>query len=212
MFGIAVASSSPAVAARCVFARAGIGAVTSQNITDPALGDQCLDLMQQGASAGDALNTLVHRTENIQYRQLTAVDVNGESASFSGDHALGIHAASEATNVVCAGNLLSSTSIPGIMVNSFITGSGPLGDRLLATMLAAEAAGGEASAVHSAGLLLVDKVSWPVASLRVDWDEAGNPIAELEKIWQIYSPQLDDYITRALTPNAAPSYGVAGDE
>ena len=212
MFGIAVASSSPAVAARCAFARAGVGAVTSQNITDPALGDQCLDLIQQGASAGDALNTIVRGTENIQYRQLTAVDANGESASFSGDHTLGVHTASEASNVVCAGNLLSSTKIPIIMVNSFNTTSGYLGDRLLAALQAAEDAGGEASAVHSAGLLLVDKVSWPVASLRVDWDETGNPIPELEKIWRIYLPQLDDYVTRALTPSAAPSYGVAGDE
>ena len=50
MFGIAISSSSPAVAARCSYARAGVGAVASQNVTDPTLGPLGLDLMQQGMS------------------------------------------------------------------------------------------------------------------------------------------------------------------
>ena len=59
MFGLAVSSSSPAVAARCAFARAGVGAVASQNITDPALGERCLDLMAAGSSARLAIDTIV---------------------------------------------------------------------------------------------------------------------------------------------------------
>jgi uncharacterized Ntn-hydrolase superfamily protein len=77
-------------------------------------------------------------------------------------------------------------------------------------MRAALKAGGEAGPVHSAGLQLVDKVSWPVADLRVDWTE-GCPITELSAIWDIYKLQLDAYVTRALNPEAAPSYGVPGD-
>ena len=45
MFGVAVSSSSPAVAARCAYARAGVGGVASQNITDPTLGPRALDMM-----------------------------------------------------------------------------------------------------------------------------------------------------------------------
>ena len=48
MFGIAISSSSPAVAARCSYARAKVGAVASQNVTDPTLGPLALDLMQNG--------------------------------------------------------------------------------------------------------------------------------------------------------------------
>ncbi|HSF95655.1 MAG TPA: DUF1028 domain-containing protein, partial [Thermohalobaculum sp.] len=58
MFGIAVSSSSPAVAARCAHARAGVGAVASQNITDPALGTRALDLMALGARAPEAITIL----------------------------------------------------------------------------------------------------------------------------------------------------------
>ena len=57
MFGVAIASSSPAVAARCSYARAGTGAVASQNVTDPTLGPLMLDLMQGGLSACDAIDS-----------------------------------------------------------------------------------------------------------------------------------------------------------
>ena len=55
MFGVAISSSSPAVAARCSYTRAGIGAVASQNVTDPSLGPLTLDLMQEGAGADAAV-------------------------------------------------------------------------------------------------------------------------------------------------------------
>jgi uncharacterized Ntn-hydrolase superfamily protein len=60
-FAVAVSSSSPAVAARCAFARAGVGAVTTQNVTDPRLGPWALDLMAAGASAEQARDTIVSR-------------------------------------------------------------------------------------------------------------------------------------------------------
>ena len=55
MFGLAISSSSPAVAARCSFARASIGAVASQNVTDPTLGPLALDLMEGGLSAPETI-------------------------------------------------------------------------------------------------------------------------------------------------------------
>lgn len=212
MFGLAVCSSSPAVAARCAFAEAGIGAVASQNITDPTLGPRGLELMNNGKSAQEALDEITKSTEYIEYRQLSAVDRNGNSACFSGKHTLGVHATHHEANVACAGNLLSNTQIPKAMVKAWLESEGHLADRLLVSMNAAMEAGGEEGPVHSAGLVLVDKVSWPIAHLRIDWHEDGDPIGELEKLWKIYEPQLDAYVTRALDPSDAPSYGVPGDE
>ena len=71
-------------------------------------------------------------------------------------------------------------------------------------------AGGEAGPVHSAGMKLVDTVSWPVADLRCDWTDE-DPIEALARLWDVYRPQLDAYVKRALDPRAAPSYGVPGD-
>ncbi len=212
MFGLAVASSSPAVAARCAFAKADVGAVSTQNITDPSLGMLGLDLMQAGKNAQEALDEIVSSAKHIQYRQLSAIDKSGNTACFSGEHTLGIHATHNEYNVACAGNLLSGTHIPKAMVGAFLSNTGYLADRLLSAMKAAVDAGGEEGPIHSAGMLLVDKVSWPIANLRIDWHEEGDPIGELEKLWKIYEPQLDAYVTRALDPSDAPSYGVPGDE
>ena len=192
--------------------RAGVGAAASQNITDPALGVRVLDLIAQGASASQAIGRITHSTADIEYRQLTAVDMTGETAGFSGRHTLGIHAICQARNAVCAGNLLASDQVPQAMLAAFTAAGGHLGERLLAALKAGRDAGGEAGPVHSAGMLVADKVSWPVTDLRVDWNEDGDPVGELEKLWRIYCTQIDDYVARAENPASAPGYGVPGDE
>lgn len=211
MVGVAVSSSSPAVAARCAYARAGVGAVASQNVTDPTLGPRALDLMAAGAGAAEAVAILRRTAAHSAYRQLLAVDAAGGSAVHSGGQVLGVWGEARAENVACGGNLLADPDVPHAMVAGFQAARGPLGDRLLAAMQAALDAGGEAGPVHSAGLLLARDVPWPVADLRIDWTD-GDPIAELASLWRLYAPQMDAYVARALDPAAAPSYGVPGDE
>ena len=210
MFGIAISSSSPAVAARCAHARAGVGVLGTQNITDPRLGPAGLDLMAKGMGAEEAIATLCRTAPHIEFRQLIALDAQGRTATHSGSHTLGTHASAQAPGAVAAGNLLRDREIPGVMLAAFQRASGHLGDRLLAAMAAALAAGGEEGPVHSAGMLLVREVPWPVADLRVDWSD-GDPVADLHRVWAVYKPQLEDYVARALNPTAAPSFGVPGD-
>ena len=210
-FGMAVSSSSPAVAARCAYAQAGVGAVASQNITDPRLGPQTLAAMGAGQKAEDAVKAVIAGAEYPSFRQLLAVDRHGNTAIHSGEHSLGIHTEFKSQNAAAAGNLLANDTIPEAMVTAFHAAQGHLGDRLIASMQAALMAGGEAGPVHSAGLLLVDEHDWPLAELRFDWTE-DCPIAAINTAWQVYKPQMADYVTRALKPDAAPSYGVPGDE
>lgn len=210
MFGVAISSSSPAVAARCAFARAGVGAAASQNITDPTLGPQMLNLLDAGLSAPEAIAALASATPNINYRQLLVVDAQGRTGIHSGNHVLGIWGAAQALNVAAGGNLLANDTIPQVLVDAFTAADGHLGDRLLAAMKAGLAAGGEAGPVHSAGLLVVDSQSWPIVDLRCDWTEAC-PIAAVEQAWQVYRPQIAAYVQRAENPSGAPSYGVPGD-
>ncbi|MEZ5931652.1 MAG: DUF1028 domain-containing protein [Alphaproteobacteria bacterium] len=211
VFGVAVSSSSPAVAARCAHARAGVGAVASQNITDPTLGPKGLDLMALGASAPEAIAIIQRTGAHIAFRQVTAVDALGRTAIHSGASTLGTFAEATAENVACAGNLLADPGVPQVMVDAFLGATGHLGDRLLTAMRAAINAGGEEGPVHSAGMKLTGEVPWPIADLRVDWTE-DCPIEALAALWEIYKPQLDAYVTRALNPTEAPSYGVPGDE
>ena len=210
MFGIAVSSSSPAVAARCAHARAGVGVVATQNVTDPRLGPAGLDLLASGLTARDALAQVCTDAPHAAYRQLAVVDGAGGTAFFSGERTLGRHGAAEGPGVVAAGNMLADDAVPRRMVEAFAdAGGAALGDRLLTAMRAGLEAGGEEGPVHSAGLLLVREVPWPVADLRVDWTDA-DPVAALAKLWELWQPQMDAYVTRALDPAAAPGFGVPG--
>ena len=208
--GIAISSSSIAVGARCPWLRPGVGAVASQNITLPSLGPQVLDLLEQGLAPSEALATVIAQ-DHSQYRQVTVIDSQGRTAHFSGAQTLGIHNAVSGEQCVAAGNMLANPGVITAMVAAFETASGHLADRLLAAMHAGVAGGGEAGPVHSAALVIVDDLLWPVVNLRVDWAEQ-DPISALDGLWQAYRPQMQDYVTRALDPTTAPSYGVPGDE
>ena len=237
MFGVAIASSSPAVAARCAHARRGAGAVATQNITDPSLGPQILDRLEHGAGAREALEAALHSTPFGAYRQLIVVSREGAPVVHSGAKALGIVGSAVGVDAAAAGNLLARAEVPAAMVAAFeaegrlseagagATSGGAVAvagaawgvrapvhfaARLLHALRAGVEAGGEAGPIHSAGLLVVRDVSWPIVDLRVDWAD-DDPVSELTALWERYEPQVEDYVRRALDPAAAPSFGVPGD-
>ena len=209
-FGMVISSSSPAVAARCAHVRAGVGAVASQNVTDPALGPLVLDQLQSGLSAADALAAVAVGRAHIDYRQLLVVDPAGRVDVHSGRQVLGIWGEAKGVNCAAGGNLLAHDGIPAAMVAGFTDAAGHLGERLMAGLEAGLAAGGEAGPVRSAGLKLADRLSWPLVDLRIDW--ADDPIGMLRTGWDVYRPQMAAYVQRAADPTQAPSYGVPGDE
>ena len=208
--GLVVTSSSPAVAARCAWARGSVGAVATQNVTDPSLGPQVLDLMEHQPAAG-ALNEVIARAPFAEYRQLAVIDAAGRTAAYSGARTLGRHSSSSGKDCLAAGNLLTDEKVTGAMVHAF--GQRPqdhLADRLLDALRAGAAAGGEEGPVRSCGLLVTDKVTWPVTDLRIDWHD--DPITELARLWAVWRPQEAAYLQRALDPAAAPGYGVPGEQ
>ncbi|MEZ5755551.1 MAG: DUF1028 domain-containing protein [Paracoccaceae bacterium] len=211
-FGMVISSSSPAVAARCAHARAGVGVAATQNITDPALGPAMLDRLAAGRRADQAMAEVVAKAPHADYRQLMCVDAEGRVAAHSGGHVLGLWGVAEGPGVIAGGNLLAHDGVPAAMVAGFLAAPGALGDRLVAALIAGRDAGGEAGPVHSAGLLMVDRESWPVAELRCDWSDEARPIEAVARAWQVYAPQMAAYVQRARDPRQAPSYGVPGDE
>ena len=209
-FGMVISSSSPAVAARCCHVRAGVGAVASQNITDPALGPEILDQLAAGLGAAEALARVTAGRAHINYRQLLVVDGMDGVAIHSGTNVLGIWGEALGTDCASGGNLLANNSIPQSMVTAFEASTGHLGDRLMTALEAGLAAGGEAGPVHSAGIKIADRLSWPLVDLRIDWSD--DPIGQLRAAWTEYRPQMAAYVQRAEDPTQAPSYGVPGDE
>ena len=207
--GAAIASSSIAVASRCLHWRSGVGIALSQNITDPRLGPRLLDRLQQGASADAAIDQIAGDTKHIRYRQLGLVDTQGNTGLYTGEAVLGCFASAAGRHCVAAGNLLANDRVPEAMLEAYQQSTGIFGTRLLTALQAGIDAGGEAGPVHSAGLLIGGEPSWPLAELRIDWDQ--DPVPKMHTGWQVYAPQIDDYVTRAYRPGEAPAYGVPGD-
>lgn len=211
MFGIAITTSSICVAARCVWARAHVGAVATQNITDPRLGSLGLDLMARGHGAGAVIEQLVKAGPYPEYRQIAVVNSWGDVAHYSGARTLGTHRVHTGPGCVAAGNILKTDRVPVAMVEGYLAAPAEahLAERLLQGLEAGLAAGGEVGPVHSAGVHVVDRHPWPVADLRVDWHET--PVAKLRRVWTLYEPQMAQYMTRAIDPRSAPAYGVPGE-
>ena len=211
MLGTAVTSSSPAVAARCSYTRSNVGAVSTQNVTDPSLGKKSLDFLETGLTSIQVVEKIKSTNKHLEYRQVLIIDSKGNTAIHSGNNSLGIWSEAIGDNVISAGNLLANKEVTKVIVSAFEQNKGHLADRMLAGLKAGLDAGGEEGPIHSAGIKISHQVSWPIIDLRCDWIE-DCPVTKLLEIWKVYKPQVDDYLQRAMDPIGAPSYGVPGDK
>ncbi|WP_408008562.1 DUF1028 domain-containing protein [Pseudalkalibacillus sp. A8] len=209
--GVIVTSSSPSVGARCPWVKTGVGAILTQNVTDPRLADIGFSVLENGYDAQSAIRSMKETSPFPEYRQIAVIDGKGNSASFTGNQALGVHGEFHDKNVVSIGNLLSDSSIPEAMGRTFLQTEGePLTERLIRAMEKGFEMGGELDQEHSIALLIHTDDPFAYADLRVDYSD--HPLEDLKKLWEIYAPQANDYKVRAVTPDFAPSYGVKGDE
>jgi uncharacterized Ntn-hydrolase superfamily protein len=202
MFGAAVTTSSIAVGSRCPHARAGVGACLTQHRTDPRLGPLALDLLAQGYGAQQVMDGLVAMAPYPEWRQLAVIDREGRTAAFTGGRVVRDRAGeAHDQNCVAIANIVRSTTIPAIMVQTFEAEPElPLATRLLNALAAGEAAGGEFKPVVSAALVVVHRERFPFVDLRVD--SHPMPIVELTRLWGEYEPEAAAYVTRASDPGA----------
>lgn len=212
MLGVAIATSSICVGARCPHVRAGIGAVATQNVTDPSLGPALLDQLEQGTDAAAALRATLRGRTHLEYRQVSVIDRHGNTAYHTGARILGIHGESADDDCFAAGNLLADEAVVAGITRDFARhADAHLAERLLAAIEAGVRAGGEQGKIHSAALLVAHEQSFPLVDLRVDW-HAHEPLRALRELWGDYQPQMNAYLARALNPADAPAYGVPGDD
>jgi uncharacterized Ntn-hydrolase superfamily protein len=208
MFGVAATTSSLGVGCRCLYAKAGVGAVLTQHRTDPRLGPRGIELLSEGKTAGEVIDALISKDPTIGHRQIAVVDPEGRTAYFHGDKITSIHGHYQSDGVIAIGNILCSEDLPKAMVKAYEEHpEAPLAERLLRGLEAGRAFGselkkGERKQVKSAGLLVVHKESFPLVDLRVDFDRA--PLAQLRFIWEIYQPDVERYVIRALDPDHEP--------
>lgn len=205
MFGAAVTTSNMNVGTRCPYAKAGVGAVLTQNRTDNRLGPKGIELLDQGLSAKEVIQGLVTDNPTIGWRQLAVIDRNGNTAFHHGDKITSIHAAAEADGCCAIGNIIRNDKVPQAMIDAFLgVPKSHLAERLLQGLEAGLAAGGELKQVKSAALLVVHEQDFPYVDLRVEFDR--DPLAELRFLWEAYQPQMDRFVTQVIDPDSFPPY------
>jgi uncharacterized Ntn-hydrolase superfamily protein len=199
MFGVGIATSSIAVAARCIYAKAGVGAMATQASTDPRLGVTGIKLLELGFSAPKVLSELTASDPYIKKRQLSIVDKDGRSVSHTGADTRAWCGHVHGQNFAAAANMVVGEGVIQAMAQRFeSTAELPLEERLLLAIEAGHDAGGEAIGERSAGLLVVDREVFPRVDLRVD--EHPTAVAELRRIFEVYRPLIEYFQDRAADP------------
>jgi uncharacterized Ntn-hydrolase superfamily protein len=189
-WGVAVQSKFLAVGAAVPAAEPEVGAIATQAWANLAYRPDGLALLRDGYSAEEVVQTLVGADEGRGHRQLGVVDTHGRAATYTGSECLDWAGGTTGRGYAAQGNILVSAATVEALATTFEGSIGPLAERLLACLAAAEAAGGDRRGRQSAALLIVRKeggyggTSDAAADLRVD--DHPQPVEELGRIYRIH--------------------------
>ena len=193
-WGVAVASRFPCVGAVVPWARAGVGAVATQSWANTAFGPDGLALMNDGVPAEETLGRLVEADEGRDDRQVGLVDAAGRVATFTGSKCMDWAGGATGRGFAAQGNILVGEEVVGALSRTFEEAEGDLCDRLLAGLLAGDAAGGDRRGRQSAALLVVREGGGyegrndRYIDLRVD-DHPDAP-AELARLFDVWDTTM----------------------
>lgn len=202
MLGTIVTTSAMAVGSRCGWARANVGAVLTQHRTDPRLGPLALERLGSGQSPDAIVKELEASDANLRWRQLAILAADGRGAFFNGSKITSIAKGRIGRDYVAVGNILRTTEVVDAMAETFEANDRePLPERLMRSLEAGLAAGGELKLLKSAGLLVVHQESFPLVDLRIDL--SPQPLTELRYLWELYQPMMNDYVVRVVEPDKA---------
>ena len=181
--GAAVQSHWFSVGSLCIWARPGVGAVATQSVVEPAHGPNGLDRMAAGDDAAAALAGVLEPDPLAAVRQVGVVDARGGVAVHTGSDCIARAGDATGAHWSCQANMMERDTVPGAMSSAFGASTGPLADRLMLALEAAEAEGGDVRGRQSAAMLVVpaDGEAWRArVDLRVE--DHTEPLAELRRL------------------------------
>lgn len=187
---VAVATRAFAVGASCPFVRSGVGAVSTQSMTNKYLGPAILDGLARGLAPATAIEGALAGDDGKHLRQVHAVDVLGRFAAWTGKHCVEWCGDSGAAHVSVAGNMLAGPDVVATTLATYLAGGElALPDRLMQAMDAGEAAGGDRRGRQSAAMVMTTSEDFPDLDIRVD--DHVSPLVELRRllsIWTAFGP------------------------
>ncbi len=154
-WGVAVASKFPAVGAVVPWAQADAGAVATQAFANTSFGPQGLALMSKGLSADETLAKLLQEDSDRELRQIGLVDMQGRSATFTGEGCFPWAGGISRKCYAIQGNILKSAKVVPAIEKAFLKTKGSLPSRLHAALLAGDRAGGDKRGRQSAAIYVV---------------------------------------------------------
>ncbi len=185
--GVAVQSHWFSVGSIVTWACAGVGAVATQSIAEPAYGPRLLDRLAAGEAPADALAAEVRADASAAYRQVAVVDAAGRVGVHTGESCISEAGHAEGDGFSAQANMMAARGVWPAMAAAFGASEGPLARRLYAALEAAEAEGGDVRGRQSAALLVVpgEGDGWERAvELRVE--DSEDPLAELGRLLDLH--------------------------
>jgi uncharacterized Ntn-hydrolase superfamily protein len=189
-WGVSVQSKFLAVGSVVPWAEPHLGAIATQAYANPRYGPNGLELLRQGLSAQEVVEKLTSEDEGRDHRQLGIVDGQGRSASYTGSECMDWAGGRTGEGYAAQGNILVSKETVDALAETFESTSGPLAERLIDCLAAAQEAGGDSRGQQSSALLVVERdggyarMSDVVVELRVEDHE--RPIEELRRIFALH--------------------------
>ena len=187
--GVAVQSHWFAVGSLCPWAEAGVGAIATQSLVEPAYGPRGLDALRSGKPASQALQELLAEDEGRELRQVAIVDAQGQIAVHTGARCIQAAGHQTGEGFSVQANMMLNTSVWPAMAAAFEQTRGDLSLRLMAALQAAQAAGGDIRGQQSACMLIADGIKsdkpWEHLLVDVRVDDSAQPLGELERLLNI---------------------------
>ena len=192
MLGVAVSTARPAVGSLVPYVKTGVGAIATQALVNPYYGIDGLRLLQSGLSANEVKDELLEEDTESDRRQFAIVDINGETAAFTGENTVPWKGHLLGSQFVVAGNMLTGPETLQAMFDTYAAlENESLPERLLATLKSGQEAGGDKRGKQSAALYVVHEEDYPLVDIRVD--EHIDPVTELMRVYEVCQTDLFPY-------------------
>jgi uncharacterized Ntn-hydrolase superfamily protein len=185
--GVAVQSHWFSVGPIVPWARPGVGAVATQANAQASYGPRGLNLLEHGADAAQALGQLIAEDPGSAGRQVAIIDARGAVAAHTGASCIPYAGHVTGDAVSCQANIMANATVWPAMLAAYTAADGPFADRLLTTLEAAEAAGGDIRGCQSAAILIAPAEGEPwesLVSLRVE--DHPDPLLELRRLLRLH--------------------------
>ncbi len=188
--GAAVQSHWFSVGSVVTWGEAGVGVVATQSMVNPGFGPEGLKLLRQGKDPQDVVAELIATDPGREVRQLAVLDAKGRSAAFTGGRCVPEcgHLVGEGYSVQA--NMMASAKVWPAMARAFERSVGPLAERMVAALEAAQAEGGDFRGSQSAALLVVRGTPsgkiWEDRAIDLRVEDHREPVGELKRLLQVH--------------------------